>query len=126
MEPEVLEKHHVSALHPGHDAFGLGADAVRSKNNIFVEEPLQPLCDRGETEPRIGFALGSAEMRSEDDLRPFIDGIIDCGQGGPDPAVVGYPEIVVKGDIEIRPDKNPLVLDIEFIDGKLIQNVLDG
>lgn len=56
-------------------------------------------------------------MRGEDDNSAVTHQVLDGGNGGANPGVVGDVEAVVEGDVEIDPDEHPLPLQIGLLEG---------
>jgi len=120
VEPEVLQQHHVPRAHRGHRVLDLGADTVGQEPHVFLQEALEALGDGCEAESRIRLAGGAAEVRGQDDARALVDRVVDRGEGGPDPGVVGDVEVFVERDVEVGADEHPFAAQVEIFDRLLV------
>ena len=89
MEPEIFQQHDIARLHLGNEAFHGGADAIRSKDDLFPKQALETLGNGGQAEFGVKLSLRSTEVRTEDDFGSLIDRTINGREGRSDPGVVG-------------------------------------
>jgi len=66
-------------------------------------------------------ALGTTQMRTEDDSCAVIQQVLDGGQSGADAGIVTNC-IILQRDIEIHTDENPLALDFNITNGFLAEH----
>ena len=69
VEPDVLQQGDVAVAEAGDDAPGVLADGVRGQGDVLAQQLAEPRGDRGEGVLRVRGALGTAQVRGEDDLR---------------------------------------------------------
>ena len=126
MEAQVLEQQHLAGLKlTGHFA-GYFANAIGREGHVdifaqrFVEQLAQTVNHRAQRIFWIRFALGTAQVRSQNDLGLMPDGVDDGGQRGRDAGVVGDGRAVIsERHIEINADEDPLVGQIDVANGEL-------
>ena len=116
-EAQVLEDEHLSLpellLEPG----DLGSDDVGGLGHLVRDELGETGRGRLEAHLRVRLALGSAEVGSDDELRPAVEKIRDGGQGGPDARVVTDLALLGQRDVEVHPEKDQFALDVQLFDG---------
>jgi hypothetical protein len=61
-------------------------------------------------------AMGTSKMGGKNDLGPLVDQKVDRRKSRPYAPVIGDMHVPVQGNIEIRSQKNFLIMNIELID----------
>ena len=88
--------------------------------SFLVEQFAQPVDHGAQRVLGIRLALGTAQVRGQDDLGLVLEGVDDGGQRGHDARVVGDGRAVFgERHIEIDADKDPLVGQIDVANGEL-------
>ena len=124
MEAEIFQQQRLSWLQLGRHLFGFDAHALRTEAHVLVETELliqqhaQPLGHRFEAHFRIRFALGTPQMRGQNDFSFAPQRIFDGRQSFDNTSVIGYTAIFREGHIEIHPDKYTLVFEVQIFDRK--------
>ena len=87
---------------------------------LLVEQFAQAVDDGAQRVLWIGLALGTAEVRGQDDLGLVAEGVFDGGQRGHDAGVVGDGRAVFsERHVEVDADEDPLVGQIDVANGEL-------
>ncbi len=120
VKPKVLKQQDVSGLHFGHEPLHLRTDAVGREAHLLAQQSPQAFGHGSEAELGNHLSPRSSEVRAENDFCALIDGVIDRGQGGPDPRVIQNIQILIQGNIKIGPDKDALSLDGNILDGQFV------
>jgi hypothetical protein len=55
-------------------------------------------------------------MRHDDDPGVFIQGMVQRGQNGPDPRIVGNFQVIVQRHIEIKSEQDFFLPDVYLVD----------
>ena len=126
MEAQVLEQQHLVGFKlPGH-LRGHLAHAIGGKAYVdffaqrLVEQFAQPVHHRAQRVLWIGFSLGAAQVRGQDDLGLVAQGVNNGGQRGHDAGVVGNGRAVLgQRHVEVDADEDPLVGQINIANREL-------
>ena len=111
VEAQVLEQQRLSLFQLGRHLFGLRADAVGREADVlaaaqnFVEQDAQALGHRLQAHLRIGLALGTAQVRGQNQARAVTQRVLDGGQGFADAGVVHHPSVVER-NVEVHPHED--------------------
>jgi hypothetical protein len=117
VEAEVFEQKRLPGLEVGGHLTGYGPDAVRTEGYVFVfaedvVEQAAKVCDKGaKAHGRDGLALGTTEVRAEDDLGLVAESVLDGGKGFADTCVVGD-DAVLERDVKIDADEHALIGEV--------------
>ena len=84
----------------------------------MIEELAEAIDYGAEAHALDGFALGTAEVRGENDLGFVAKRVLQRGDGFADAGIVGD-DTVFERDVEINTDEDTFVGEIEVADGKL-------
>ncbi len=126
MEAQVLQQQglalfqlagHLLGLHP--DAIGAEAD-VFAASQLLVQHHAQALGHRPQAELGSGLALGTAQVRRQDEPCAVAQRVLDGGQGLADARVVGDPAAIIQRDIEVHAHEDAMVAEREIADGELV------
>ncbi len=126
MVAQVFKQQHLAGLElAGHFA-GDFADAVGREGHVdvfaqlLVEQFAQAVDHRAQRILRIRLALGTAEVRGQNDLGLVPEGVGDGGQRGHNAGVVGDGRAVFsERHVEIDADEDPFVGQIDVANGEL-------
>ncbi len=100
----------------------MGADAVGSEGYVLVrvedviEQHAQTHGDRTKAHGVDALALGTAEVRGENDLGFAAQGVLDGGDGLANTRVVGDVALFGERHIEVDTDEYTLVREVEVAD----------
>ena len=122
METDILQQGHVARLHVGDDFFRDRPNDLVAEGDRVIDELVQVIRHRPQRIFRHGLALRPAEVRHEDNLRPFLPQQCDRGQRFADAGVVSnvdFPLALLGGHVEIDTHQDTLALDLQIADGKL-------
>ncbi len=81
-----------------------------------VEERAEVIDERAKAHRRDGLALGTAEVRAEDDLGLVAERVLDGGERLADARVVGD-DAVFERHVEVDADEHALVGEVEVANG---------
>jgi hypothetical protein len=124
VEAEVFQQQGLAGLEIVGQLQSDRADAVRGESDILVgvedavEQRAQAHGDRAKADGRNFFALGTAEVRGEDDAGLAAQSVLDGGNGFADARVVGD-DAVLERDVEVDADQNTFAGEVEVADGQL-------
>src|SRR6478672_10800574 len=121
MKAEILEEQHIARLHLIDEGLHGGSNAIRREGDFLAEQSLETSGHRREAVIRVRLGLGPAKVRAENDLCPFIDGVIDGRKGGTNTGVVGDLMRIVEGNVKIHPNDDSFAVKIADVDGHLVQ-----
>src|SRR6188508_1943867 len=121
MKAKIFEEHDVAGLHFGDEAFYIRADAVGGKDDVFSEQPSEPLRDGRQTEFWIERALRASEVGADNGFSAVVDHTVDCRKRGADPGIVGDLQRIVERHVEIGADNHPLARQRDVVDRLLMQ-----
>ena len=114
-EAQVLQHGHRTGVEgSGHRGRGRAGRAGGQLHRA-VQQLAQAVSHRGEAESRLGPPGRPAQVRADDHRGAAGQQRFHGGQGGPDLAVVGYPQ-TVHGNVQVGPDQYPLAADRQVID----------
>jgi len=104
-----------SLLHFGFHAVHFGPYHVRRQLDLAVEAVGQAAGHRHHVKFLGMLALGAAQVGGHDDLGLFFQGKIKGGQHRPDAGVVSNVAVAVQGHVEVNPDKQSFLFDVDFV-----------
>jgi len=107
---------HAARLHGLDNGLGFRPDAIWGQNNLLVQQPGKALGRRGQAELGFALPLGPAQMRTDDDLGVFIQGVVEGGQHPADSDIVGDVQLFIQGHVEINADEHFFPLDVKIPD----------
>ena len=116
MEAQVFEQQHFARrrLH----GFHFGADAIGRHLHRAAQQFLQPRGGRLQAHFRIRLALGTPQVRRQDDTGSVIERVLDGGQRRLDALVAGDFHValfvLLQRHIEIHADENSFPVQIEI------------
>ena len=123
---EVLKQEHLAGFELAGKLGGHFADAVGGEGHIdrfaefLVEEFAEAQGDRAQRVLWIGLALGTAEVRGQNDLGLAPEGVDDGGQRGHNAGVVGDGGAVFsERHVEVDADEDALVGQFDVANGEL-------
>ena len=121
VEADVLQQNDVARLHRVDALLGVLADDVLGQDDLLIELLAQALRNGGQGILHVEFALGTAQVRAEDDGRIVVQEVLDGGQRRHDAGVVGDLR-AVQGDVEVAAHEYALAGYIDIFDGLLVHN----
>ena len=121
VEADVLQQNDVAGLHRVDALLGVLADDVLGQDDLLIELLAQALRNGGQGILHVEFALGTAQVRAEDDGRIVVQEVLDGGQRRHDAGVVGDLR-AVQGDVEVAAHEYALAGYIDIFDGLLVHN----
>src|SRR5438477_2693466 len=128
MEAQILKEQCLPLLELERHLLGLGADTVRTEANVLascevaIKHHPETLRDRLETHFWIGLALGTSEMRSQNQTCSMSESVLDAGQCLAHAGVVHNPAVVER-NVEVNPHENAAVGDGEVSNRKFRHDV---
>ena len=125
VEAQVLQQQRLAFLQLARHLFGLDADAIGAEADVFaasqlvVEQHAQALRHGTQAHLGIGLALGTAEMRGQNEPRAVAQGVLDGGQGLADARVVGDAADFVERNVEVHAHEDTMIAERQIADGEL-------
>lgn len=120
VESEVLEENDLTVLGVGNLLLDLGADTVVEEDDGLAEQLGELGLDRLQGVLLNSLAVGSAEMRGEDDsLGALVNSVLDGGKSGDNSLVVSDLGAIER-DVEVDSDEDSLALEVEVLDGEFV------
>ncbi len=116
VKAEVLEENDLARAVVENELGHSVADDLIGEADLSLEELREPGCDRLQRVLAVELALGSAEVGGQDQARALFAEGGDGRQGSADPSVVSDGAVIVQGDVEVDPNKDATVVDVEFVD----------
>ncbi len=117
VEAQILEERNLARRQRRHDAFGRRADAILGKGDgPPADRPAERRHQRPQGEFRRGLALGTAEMRHDDDASAPPRELGDGGRQPLDPRRVRHSPVLHR-HVEIGAQQHALAVDIEIVEG---------
>src|SRR5438067_3535181 len=107
METDVFKKQHATVTETFALGLGVGADAILGEVDGPLEEILELRSHRGQRIFGIGPALGTAEVRRQNQSASLLDGQTQRGQGFADTRVVRN-GAVLQRNVEVDTNKDAL------------------
>ena len=122
VEAQVLQQQGLSLLQFGGHLLGLRTDAVGGEADVFaaaqnfIQQDAQPLGHRLQAHLGIRLALGTSQVRSQNQARAVTQRILDGRQGFADAGVVHHPP-VVEWNVEVDPHENSFAAERKITNG---------
>ena len=107
VEAQVLDDGDVAVLERRDGVVGGLVHGVERERDRLAEQLGQSLGDRREAVLRVGRAVGTAEVRADDDAGALVDEGVERGKRRPHAAIV-RDHAVLQGDVEITADDDAL------------------
>ena len=126
-EADVFQQDHLARLEGLRRFYRFGADDVVEGVDGRSQQLAQALADAGVRHAQRfdDLAVGAAEVRAEDDPRPFLPQVLDRRQGGAQAAVVeDAAGLLVERDVEVLADEHALALHVDVADCHLVHGSL--
>ena len=102
VETKVLQQDHLTVARGVDRVLDLLADAVLGEDDGLAQQLLELGLDRLQAVLGVDLAVGTAEVRHEDDrLGAILNGVLDGGESSNDTLVVGDVLVGVKRDVEV-------------------------
>lgn len=102
VESQVLQEDNSTAVGLVDNGLDLGANTVRGKGDVLAQQFLELGNDGLQRVLGVGGAVGTTEVRHEDDrLGAIVNGMLDGGDGTDDTLVVSDLVVLVEGDVEV-------------------------
>ncbi len=123
VEAQVFEQERLSLFQFEGDFLGLRANALGAESDIFtarkftIEQHAQALGNRLQAHLWIGFALGSSEMRSENETRTVAQSVLDRGQSFADAGVI-HDAAIVERDVEVHAHEDAVIVEGQIANRK--------
>ena len=121
VEEDVLQKNHVTGLHLGDALLRVGTDDVLGQHNLLVQLLAQTLGHGSQGVLHVELALGTAQMRAEDDGRIVIQQVLDGGQSRHNTGFIGNLRSVQR-DVEVAANQYALAGYVDILNGLLVHN----
>jgi len=121
MEAQVLQEDHVTLAGIVDQLLHFRAHRVGG-NGDFLSQKLLQLWHYGlEAVLGVHLPIRASQVGHEDDhLGAVVKSILDGGDSTRNALRVGYLLVLVEGDVEVDADQNPLVVEVNVLDGELV------
>ena len=118
VEAHVLQEHHVARLHGLHHGLRLGPDAVRREGHLAAQQLRQPLRDRREAVFLVRLLRPSEVAHEDEGGTLLVQDVVQRRQRGGDARVIRDLPFL-QGHIEVHPDEDALLPQIDVANGLL-------
>ena len=119
MEAEVLEQQCLARSQALDRIFGAHAQGIAGDRDVLAQDLGQTFCHRAQPQSVLHFAVGPAEVASQDDPGALSEQIADGRNRGPDARVVGH-LAVFERDVEVDAQEHTLAGGVEVADRQFV------
>src|SRR5260370_36988060 len=124
MKPQIFQKQGLALFQLRGYVLSFGSNALRAEAHVFatrqffVQHHAQPLGHRLQAHLRFRLALGSSQMRGQNESRPVPQGVLDRRKGFANSRVVHNPSVLER-HVEVDAHEDSVTVEREIADRQL-------
>ena len=122
MEANVFQQHHFAVLELGGQLVSGFADNVVRHLHLHAQQLAQALGHGTQGILHVKLALGTAQVRAQNDLCAMLHQVFDGGQSAAQTVLVGNDLVFVHGHVEVAAHKHFFAVNLNVLDGFLSHN----